>query len=50
LYKKDHFVRASCLLHFDVLVAVGKFDCNGRVENEQESIPAIATDNHFKNE
>jgi hypothetical protein len=49
LYKTDHFLRASCLLHFaDVLVAVGSFDFTGRLENEQESIPANATDNRFR--
>jgi hypothetical protein len=50
LYKTDHFVRASCLLHVDALVAVGTFDCSGRLENEQQSIPTIAADNRFNNE
>jgi hypothetical protein len=51
LYKTDYVLRASsCLLHFDVLVAVGSFDCTGRLENEQQSIPTFATDNRFKNE
>jgi hypothetical protein len=39
------------VLHFDALVvAVGSFDCTGTLENEQQSIPTIATDNRFKNE
>jgi hypothetical protein len=40
-HKTDHFLRSSCFLHFDALVATGSFDCTGRMENEQESLPTI---------
>jgi hypothetical protein len=41
-------VLLACLLHFDALVAVGSFDCTGRLENEQQSITTIATDNRHR--
>jgi hypothetical protein len=43
-------LRGFCLLHVDALAAAVTFDCTGSLEKEQQSIPAIATDNRFKNE